>query len=515
MSILPRFIALKGLQSIDYNSNKFLSYDNDVNSETYGLLQFSGDDAFGPAVKFEVERAENYPGKVSLKCWSNNKYLFCSESDKLQRTVITAAGDKPVENPSSDSCTLFEFRLESGSASDPLPKYRIWHHGRRLFVVSGHPRPGSNDWYLFLGSSETLTPPDDDDSDLNVLDLFTLVVVDLESVAKLPKYVAFKDDRGKYLAGCVIGGSKCLKFSGMKKTDRDVVHEILPVRDGSIRIKCVIFDDEWTRDTEIYDMLYDIHHPKPFWIWPSSSAARFGHYDQATLASLFWPVQIDDTKIALCCLLGRKYCSRKSSEAMEDGIAAEEDTINDSSLLEVEELVYKRHIYEVKYRLMYAKRYDERIVIVGSADAANTSKEKAHLDVKLGIRKTQTSAWKTGGSLKVGVKASIEVKSIPLIMDNKLETSTEVQGTFEYGKTHTEDYTSETTYKVEVPAGHRVIVNAKAKEGKIDVPFTYLQRDRIYSGKDEIGDGSDGVYTGVNYYEFSYEHAYEELPFHD
>ncbi|KAK9940928.1 hypothetical protein M0R45_017561 [Rubus argutus] len=46
-----------------------------------------------------------------------------------------------------------------------------------------------------------------------------------------------------------------------------------------------------------------------------------------------------------------------------------------------------------------------------------------------------------------------------------------------------------------------------ATKGFCDVPFSYYQRDVLYDGRIEIYRKDDGLYTGINSYNFRYEVA--------
>ena len=76
---------------------------------------------------------------------------------------------------------------------------------------------------------------------------------------------------------------------------------------------------------------------------------------------------------------------------------------------------------------------------------------------------------------------------------------------YEWGSTITNENTIATTYTVLVVPGESVSVSLLATKGYCDVPFSYFQRDILYTGETVIYKKDDGLFTGVNAYDFQYE----------
>lgn len=70
------------------------------------------------------------------------------------------------------------------------------------------------------------------------------------------------------------------------------------------------------------------------------------------------------------------------------------------------------------------------------------------------------------------------------------------------GKTETSSKTIQTKYEVTVPPMSSMVVSLLATKGTCNVPYSYTQR---INGKKVIDSMDDGVYHGINCYNFTYE----------
>ncbi|KAK9950654.1 hypothetical protein M0R45_006131 [Rubus argutus] len=113
---LPRFVALKA----KYNGKYLRLTKNEDGVFRAGFLKFEGTEVGIPQGKFELEAAKCGHELVNIRCCDNNKYLVRSGTSNW----IVAAADKPEENKSKISCTLFE--LEPVNKSGGL-EFRFRH----------------------------------------------------------------------------------------------------------------------------------------------------------------------------------------------------------------------------------------------------------------------------------------------------------------------------------------------------------------------------------------------------
>ncbi|KAG6575365.1 hypothetical protein SDJN03_26004, partial [Cucurbita argyrosperma subsp. sororia] len=112
--------------------------------------------------------------------------------------------------------------------------------------------------------------------------------------------------------------------------------------------------------------------------------------------------------------------------------------------------------------------------------------------------------WNSSVSMKLGVKTTIQT-GIPFIFEGKVEISAEFSGQYQWGETKTTSKAVETSYQVTVPPMTTVIVSLLATKGTSDVPYSYTQRDTLINGDTKTSQMDDGVYKGVNSYNFKYE----------
>ncbi|KAA8544871.1 hypothetical protein F0562_019734 [Nyssa sinensis] len=455
---LPRFVVLKSI----YNG-KYLHYvKEDV--QMHGFLQFSGDEVVSPYAKYEVEMAKSGRGLVNIRCCYNNKYWVRRPQNPYW---IVAEADEPEEDISKWSCTLF----------DPIcvdaTTIRFRH------VQLGHYtclwRTGDMyDSCLFAGSNV----PDRDQCDV-------CTIIDWESLLILPKHVAFKGDNGYYLSSRMIEGYPYLQFASNDIGDPTVGNEVFTTCDGSVRIKSNYFGKFWRRS--------------PNWIWADSDETSSNNSD-----TLFWPIKVDNRVIALRNLENNKFCKRLSTEGKTDCLNAAISTISREARLEVEELVLSRTIYNVNYRLMDARIYNQSVLTMANGNAINRTQEPSTVEVKLQYTERRSKTWNASVSLKLGIKASIQT-GVPLIADGKIEIQAEFKGEYQWGQTDESSTVVETAYTVTVPPMTMVKVSLLATKGSCDVPFSYSQRDTLINGQQIASTIDDGVYTGINCYNFQYE----------
>ncbi|KAK9950695.1 hypothetical protein M0R45_006170 [Rubus argutus] len=175
---LPRFVVLKAKYD-----RKYLRLTENDGALPAGFIKFDGREAMSPQAKFELEMAKSGHGLVHIRCCCNNKYLVRSGTQRW----IVAAADKPEENTSKISCTLFE--LEPVHKSGAL-EFRFCHMQLGMYACLWRakiPFYGG----LYAGSSA----PDQDECDVyTMLDWDSLGSYS-EKKSKavvLPRFVALK-----------------------------------------------------------------------------------------------------------------------------------------------------------------------------------------------------------------------------------------------------------------------------------------------------------------------------------
>ncbi|MBA0612245.1 hypothetical protein Godav_012874, partial [Gossypium davidsonii] len=121
---VPRFIVLKSS-----GAETYLGYKHD-NGKYNGYAEFTEPTVVSANAKFEVEFAKD--GVVHIRSCTNNKYLERTHNPSITGKLdeeywITITADKPEEDRSKESCTLFE----------PILKDSVYKDFRFVHVQSG------------------------------------------------------------------------------------------------------------------------------------------------------------------------------------------------------------------------------------------------------------------------------------------------------------------------------------------------------------------------------------------
>ncbi|KAF7142853.1 hypothetical protein RHSIM_Rhsim05G0011200 [Rhododendron simsii] len=450
---LPRFAAIQS------RSQTYLRHVNE-DGELHGFLEFSGEEIVSPYTKFQIETAKSTAagngdhGFVHIRCCYNNKCLVAKSISG--DSYIIAGADEPNEDQSQSSCTLFEpIQIDgeggtgssSSSTTTTAARFRHVQLGRYLL----YPIMSFGVKYrACLVAGLSYTNPEG-------YDIFD--IMDWESLLILPKHVAFKGDN-----------------------------------DGNVRIKNNHFGKFWRRS--------------PNWIWADSNDTTNNNSD-----TLFSPVKVGDNIVALRNLGNNNFCKRLTADGKTNCLNAAISTISKETRMVVEELVISREIYNVNFRTLdatHARIYNQNIILLATQPATNTTQETHTSTLNLTYTDTKSRTWNGSVSLKLGVEISIE-SGIPLIEEGKIVVTTEFTGSYEWGETVSTENQVESDYMVPVPPMTKVTVSLLATQGSCDVPFSYTQRDTLMNGEQVIQNLDDGVYTGINCFNFYYDTKEEKL----
>ncbi|KAI3688283.1 hypothetical protein L1987_81994 [Smallanthus sonchifolius] len=169
----------------------------------------------------------------------------------------------------------------------------------------------------------------------------------------------------------------------------------------------------------------------------------------------------------------------------------------------VEERVLKRTISDVRYRLSDSRIYQDEILEADHAYTGNESPDKdSTTTLTLKMSKSRTTSWNNSVSVKVGVKLEFETSIVPLIEKGKVEVSTEIGYAHEWGGSTTTTTEREVSYAVVVPPLTKMKVSLMCTKGACVVPFSYKQRDLLPGGRTTTTIKDDGIYSGINSYNF-------------
>ncbi|XP_021912441.1 uncharacterized protein LOC110826149 [Carica papaya] len=197
-------------------------------------------------------------------------------------------------------------------------------------------------------------------------------IVDWESLLIFPKHVAFKGDNGLYLSARWIEGHEYLQYASNDLGDPTVGQEIFTTKEGSIRVKSDYFGKFWRRS--------------PNWIWADTTNPNNNNPD-----TLFWPVKIASNVAALRNLGNNNYCARLTTEGKISCLNASVSTIPKEAKMEVSELIISRQIYNVNFRLLDARIYDEKVITMATGVAANRTHQENEATITLKYSNTTSN----------------------------------------------------------------------------------------------------------------------------
>nr|XP_043637933.1 uncharacterized protein LOC122608928 [Erigeron canadensis] len=477
MASLPSFFILQ-------SGSKYLTLTENVPPGLpSGLVKFDEEQIWSPRTKFAAEPAETGDGRfVHIRSLYNNKYLVKKQIDDetAKSWIVVASAKQPEEDTSSDSCTLFEPHFDDGSTSVRL---------RHVLIVDEKNHNSSVHVTLSSSSSDDakkgmlLASSNNSGSVFSVIDRGSLVV--------LPLRVAFKwNDR--YLRCLDQDGLNYERFEYVDITDPLVFKVLYPTADGNYRIR----DSHWARYFK-----YQVT-----WIWADGQEYEFSNDTKFSF------VHIENNVFAVRSLGNNGFCGPLSVDGKTDCLNAFYATLSSETRLTVVERVLKREIYDIQYRLPDARIYGEQPIEVDTQTTSNSFPDSAiTTTLKFTETKITTTSWSNSQTINFGVSVSMSVDVIPFISELEIEMHTDYTSTHEWGESKTTKTTRETSHTLTVPPLKRYKVTLMATMGKCDVPFNYTQRDLLLTGDWEVTKKYDGLFTGINNYNFYYNTVEKDL----
>ncbi|KAI3822932.1 hypothetical protein L1987_10533 [Smallanthus sonchifolius] len=419
-----------------------------------GSLKVDEEGIWSPRAKLATEKSETGDDTlVHIRSCYNNKYWVVQEFQG--DFYITASANKPLEDRTNPACTLFHtssgFQLLSIGAS----MYAV-HIGRQLQVS-----PVGQDF----------------------------IIVDWETLVILPSRVSFRSQQleGNYLCSRVIDTDHNYhRFeSGMDVADPLVANQLFRTNGGNYRIKDMYFGKFWRRSSN----------------WILADAEEEAAY--ANIDTRFSFVKLGDNALALRNFGNNYFCGPVTAEGKTNCLKAEYPTLSRQTRLVVEERVMRRFISDVTYRLFDSRIYEEEILQVSKTFAVNDSPDKdSTITVSFAISDSRTTSWNNNVSVKVGVTVEFDISFIPFIEEGKVQVSADIGYAHEWGGSTTTTFQREMSYDVVVPPLTKKTVTLMCAKAACDVPYSYTQRDLLPDGKWVTTNNDDGIYTGINSYNF-------------
>ncbi|XP_020197120.1 uncharacterized protein [Aegilops tauschii subsp. strangulata] len=438
-----------------------------------------------PYTRFYLEPSKEHDGLLHVRCCHNNKYWVAKHGGEGSGHWIIGIVNEPNDDLSKPSCTLFEpVPLTDGDNNLSIRFFRPQQttSSESEMVME---KETAEEAYLRLGTGGHEKTVD------QVKSLHDFSAIDLSKQLVLPKYVAFKGDNDMYLRARIIQKYNYLEFSSSDIADSTVVNTIFPnYANGNVRIKSNHFNRFWRLS--------------PNWIWADSADSSSRDRD-----TLFRVVMLPDY-IGLQNLGNSRYCKRLTADRKTSCLNAAVDTITLEARLRVEEAVLSREIYGVEFKLSEARIYGEKPITFPSMTSTNDTNEPHAKTLTLKYEETQAKTWSSTVSLKIGVTAKLRA-GIPVIAEGKVEVSTEFNSEYEWGSSVHTTASQEASYHAVVPPMTKVTVRAAVTQGSVDVPFSYTQRDILTTGEVVTYKMDDGLFTGMNNYNFQFEATQEPI----
>lgn len=457
--------------SCRYDSKKFKT-----------ILRPRETDPWSPFSRFVAEPSELHKGYTNIWCIYNRKYWVPRKLHDV--AYIYCDAKEPQEDP-APSCTLF--RIEEGERSGQI---RIKHLGQ-----SGTVERVTTIW---VRSTSKDTP--DEVPRLHIMDdnyRFDQIfeVVRLDESRRLPKYVRFKGDNDEYLG--TADGNR-LRFAWKDAGERNVIHSVHHNVEGTaVRVRAESVGKYWKLGDED-------------WVFATGD-------DNETAGTWFEPVRLGGNTIALKCRDNGKFVKRLIGGGVVDGLKAWANSLVVYAQLRLEEAVVARKIYNVEYDFVAAKVNDEKALTMATTHSINegSTDNKAKLNLKYSVATTRS--WNTTTTESWGVKASIHA-GLPKLFSFGLELKVDLEGHYDHSyeqgseESHTSVEEKSVDYDVTVPPDTRLTLHAIAKQASCDIPYSYYQKDILTNGDTVFTKMEDGLFQGVNSYEFTYKVSEQKLP---
>ncbi|CAN1253325.1 hypothetical protein LINPERPRIM_LOCUS8287 [Linum perenne] len=467
---LPKFVV--------FYSESVGKYANFV--ATNDAIQVMGKQVWSPHSKFEVEQSMVHPTMVHIRCSYNNKYLQRRDSDDPNDNFIFPLADEPEDDQTKLTSTLFVPEFSSGGDTVSL-----LHVQQGLYVQC-----------INWSGTYSLMPSSPTPMDPYCMFRFT----NWESLVTLPKHLRFKGDNGAYL-GLLLGESGVtLRFQirDYDPNNKTIVHELVALSDGTVRIKNAYQGAFWSLNTNSTDgyILAD------------------GSTSAPTLGSVFQPVKVDDKTIAIRNMENRLYCKRYPAGTPDNSLCANENQVIDYARLELIELVTSKTINDIAFDQPIGWVYDkiENVTLNDKGQVvSNETDETKTIAAKIYYKDTKTSStWASfNSSLKLGPIVTIKPDQIPIVTDSStIVMSDPFQTSYVWGETTTKDSDEYKVHSVTLKPWTMVTVQMKASLATCHVPFSYTRYDVLDETTRQPSEThlmDDGVYTGTNYFNFTFD----------
>nr|XP_043615086.1 uncharacterized protein LOC122587074 [Erigeron canadensis] len=446
MSFIPSFFVLQTTPTSPY-----------LNCTTAGFLHWDGGFS-SPGAMFAVEPSQRVNGAVHIR--SNfNKYWLPHQDGN--RVVISAIADEAVDDTNHARCTLFAYGRHVSGWDRVTYSFRALsnRYGASVFADSG-------------GVSISWQPT-----------FFHLV--DWETLALLPSQISLVslDRRDHWAYAKVVSRVNYLRFDA----GRDI---------GNLRVALEVRPTLEASTYRIFNPYFGRFLRNNDWIVVDADN------NNTTPATVFSILSLGDGVFTVRSMSNNRFCSPNGGTPY---LRADQQTMTNQTRFRILERVLERTISNIVYRLQDARIHQVQNLEVTTAFATNNTNTQDEMTVTFTIEDSHTTTFRSTHSVTLSVTTTLNVTIIPVILTGTIETRAEYNFTQEWEETRTRTTTRSLEYKVMVPPFSRRRVTLVCREAACDVPYNYTQHDLLPDGRRVSINKDDGVFHGVNTFDFDVE----------
>ncbi|KAM3196978.1 hypothetical protein ACQJBY_072580 [Aegilops geniculata] len=487
MALLPSCIALRS-----QSNGSYLRYVQEQ-GETYRQLQLNGKDTNNPYTRYDVQLSQRHQGLVHIRCRYNRKYWVARR--RGDGWCMAADADEPEEDLTDPNCTLIKPIVTTATDDGGESVMTVRFVGAGDDKVTQRMTFSRDDAAPCMRVVESEATDHDEDA-FTVLNL-------VNSSRLLPKLVMFKDKNNRFLASRRTndGRVSILQFGVTDIGDGSARFELFPRDDGSL---CIANNSPGRGTGSSYWNLADRTGG-----WISSSMAQTS---AATNRSAWFRVHQVNDAFAISSVQSGRFCKGLTMNGYRDCLNAADTTVTADARFAVEEPILLREIHSIDYKLHDARVYDTTVLTMATTAAVNDTSTENTKRLRLEYEEEEMNTWDSTAELKLGYNSKIRAGFPKLGLGATVSVSAEFFGAYNWGETMEKKVKHEVVYVATVPPRTKVTIMAIAARSAVDVPFTYWQRDVHIDGKVEQVFKEDGLFTGINSYNFNFQTVEEKLP---
>nr|XP_043613853.1 uncharacterized protein LOC122585792 [Erigeron canadensis] len=448
MSFIPSFFVLQTTPTSQY-----------LSSGASGNLHWNGGFST-PGSMFAAEPSQRVSGAVHLRSNFNNRYWLPHQVGN--RVVISATAVEAVDNTNDARCTLFAFvRHVTGWDSRVTYSFRVLNT-RYSAPVFADPGGVTISWQATF-----------------------FHLVDWETLALLPSQISLVsvDRRDHWATAWMLRRVNYLWFdTGRDIGDLRVALEVRPTLEASTYRILSLHFGRFLRNND--------------WIVVDADN------NNTTPATVFGVLSLGGGEFTIRSLSNNRFCTPNGNTPY---LRANSLTMTNQTRFRILERVLERTISDIDYRLQDARIHQVQNLEVTTAFATNNTNTPDQMAVTFTIEDSRTTTFRSTHSVTLSVTTTLNVTIIPVILTGTIETRAEYNFTQEWEETRTRTTTRSLEYRVMVPPFSRRRVTLVCREASCDVPYNYTQHDLLPDGRRISIRKDDGVFHGVNTFDFDVE----------